>query len=526
MVVVFIFNDFTMNGLIVSHHVSFFSVYIQVWRAPDDLSFPQPPGQKLPEPEMRISLPNGPLTFRFAFPTREDSPGSAVLRCGDYAYIAYYIKAEIDKKGWRNPSLKLPITIIPSRPLPMPQLLSRFATQHRDEIKKMKFCCFACGNAGFVSIEQNIGRRAYAPGETIDLRGSKVSNESSIPVTMQLVLRQHIQLSTTGAYAITTHGCQRFHLAETQIAPGSSFDLDELIKATVPAVPPSFFGAQGLSSAKREPLTFTYELSLQAKAKSGHKVKIDMPILVSALPPKSEALDEASTSVGTANMLTPFDIQSFSVTDNSPCDTVNMVTGLEDNQGVIVPSVTGSTNLYDSTDLGSSVNAYHYQPQVVTFSSSTSTYPTSSTPIDAGNDTDVILTSAPPPTLQVDHSKAYNLLLERMAMEYDARITVDKWIKEYPTVASNLTPQEFAGVLKKVLFSLEQAAVARELTNGMSKDVFTTKHITAAMEACPYSKLDIVRVMAPYVRDPENKEDILSSLYSFERSDASKLFAN
>jgi hypothetical protein len=471
---------------------------------------------------MKISLPNGPLTFRFAFPTREDSPGSAVLRCGDYAYIAYYIKAEIDKKGWRNPSLKLPITIIPSRPLPMPQLLSRFATQHQDEIKKMKFCCFACGNAGFVSIEMNVGRRAYAPGEIIDLQGSKVVNDSTIPVTMQLVLRQHIQLSTTGVYAFSTHGCERFHLAERETAPGTSFYLDELLNATIPAVPPSFFGAQGLASAKREPLTFTYDLSLQAKAKSGHKVKIDMPILVSALPPKPEAIAEASTSASTAaNMLSPFEIQSFAVTDNAPCETVNIVTGLEDNQGVIVPSITGSTNLYDNTDYGSSVNSYSYQPQVVTFSS---TSPGSSTGgID--NNVNVTPTSTAAPSVKIDHDKAYAVLLERMAVEYDTRLVVDKWIKEYPTAASNLTPQEFAGVLKKVLFSLEQPAVARELTNGMSKDVMTTKHITAAMEACPYSKLELVRVMAPYARDPENKEDVLSSLYSFERNDAAKLFA-
>lgn len=498
------------NGLRKADWIGKNDVYVQVWRAPDEM--PQV-GKKLPEPEMKISLPDGPLSFKFAFPTREDSPGSAVLNCGDSAYIAYYIKAEIDKKGWRNPSLKYPVTILPSRPVPMLPLLSPSLTEEEDEIKKMKFCCFACGKAGLVTIKLQTGRRAYAPGETIRLHGSQVLNASTIPVTVQVVLRQHIQLSTTGVHAITTRGCQRFHLAQKEIGPESSLYLDELLPV-VPAVPPSFFGAQGLSTARREPLIYTYELSLQAKAKSGHKVKVDVPILVSALPPKPEAIQEASTAVNTLSIGSLYEIQNFAVTDNSPCDTVIMATGLEDNQGVIVPSITGSTNIYEIEDSGSSTNFYDYHPQVVTFSSPTGAV-----------DNDMVTISPQQNTVEIDRRKAYDLLLERMAMEYDARLTVDKWIKEYPKAASKLSADEFAGVLKKVLLSLEQAAVARELTNGMGKDALTTKHITAAMEACPYSKLDIVRVMAPYVRDPENKEDVLSSLYSFERSDASKLFA-
>ena len=484
-------------------------VYVQVWRAPDDLVTPLPVGKKLPEPEKKIKLPDQVMTFKFAFPTRADSPGSVVVNCGDRAYIAYYIKAEIDRKGWRNPSLKYPITIIPLRPAPMPQLLSQFMIESENQIKKTKICCFACGEAGMVTIKLN-SRRAYAPGETLQLTGSQVVNSSSISITVRIVIRQIIQLATTGSYAKTTNGSQRFEIGSKEVSPSSSIGLDDF-QAVVPALPPSFFGARGSSTARREPLTFTYELSLQAKASSGHKVKVDMPILISALPPKQQAIQDANASNTQVPIYNPFEIQSFAVTDDSPCNTVIMATGLEDGGGKIVDSATGAANIYEPEDAGSSSNSYMYQPQVVTYQSTINTIEESIAPVEVGNN-------------EADRANAYNGLIENMKYNTDTRFVVNRWIKENPTSAASITSDEFAGVLTKVLFSLEQAAVARELTSGMGNGVLTTEYIMKAIDACPYSKVELVRVMAPYVSDPGNKGIVLEQLYSFERGEASKMF--
>ena len=144
-----------------------------------------------------------------------------------------------------------------------------------------------------VTIKLN-SRLAYAPGETLQLTGSQVVNSSSISIILRIVIRQIIQL-TTGLNAYTTRGSQRFAIGAKEVSPGTSINLDDF-QAIVPALPPSFFGARGSSTARREPLTFTYELSLQARAYSCHKVKVDMPILISALPPKQQAIQDANAS--------------------------------------------------------------------------------------------------------------------------------------------------------------------------------------------------------------------------------------
>ena len=208
-----------------------------------------------------------------------------------------------------------------------------------------------------VTIKLN-SRLAYAPGETLQLTGSQVVNSSSISIILRIVIRQIIQL-TTGLNAYTTRGSQRFAIGAKEVSPGTSINLDDF-QAIVPALPPSFFGARGSSTARREPLTFTYELSLQARAYSCHKVKVDMPILISALPPKQQAIQDANASNTQVPIYNPFEIQSFAVTDDSPCNTVIMATGLEDGGGKIVDSATGAANIYEPEDAGSSSNSYMY----------------------------------------------------------------------------------------------------------------------------------------------------------------------
>ena len=229
-----------------------------------------------------------------------------------------------------------------------------------------KCCCFTCCEAGKIKIRLQLGRRAYSPGEKVNLSGSYLDNDSTIPVNVRVVLRQMNQLSTTGTFETTETGIDRIELASEEVEPQSSTSLENLL-VTIPAVPPSFFGARGLEDALREPLLFTYVLSLQGKATSGHKVKVDMPILISALPPKSDAIHEAVNKTSHQIPITdPFQLQHLSVTDDSPCDTVPVMTGLDG--ALVVPSVTGTCNLWEKEeDTGNPADAFLYEPQVVVF---------------------------------------------------------------------------------------------------------------------------------------------------------------
>lgn len=522
------------NGLRSADWFSGNDVYIQVWRPPKKLPLSHFTGKKT-EPRYRHygKLSKEPMTWKFAFPTRADTPGSAILKAGDRAFVAYYIKVEIVKhefSSWKNPSLKLPVIIIPARPAPTHALLSPYEIEHEDQIKKFKLCCCSCDEAGNVAIKVQMGRRAYAPGEKVDLRNSALLNNSSIAVRARVLLRQHIVLSTTRRGVPTTlNVMHRFQLSSKLVPPGSEVSLDEL-KITIPAVPPSFFGSKGSSVAFREPLIYSYTLSVHGKAESGHKVKVEIPILISAVPPKVSAIQEASTQNSSLQLFgDPFQIRKYAILDDKPCDTMTPITGLEDCNGQIVPAMTGGGNIYEADDCGNGTGYCQYEPQVVVFSSSNdaiNTTENSSVLSLANPEQEHKAPTAPDTENEESIEMAYNYLLESLKVEYDSRLAVERWIKNYPNVAAKLTPEEFAGILRKIIFSLEQASIARELTIGfhINNGNLTTKYINAALEACPYSKIDIVRVMAPYVEDPQNKEYVLAYLYSYEREEASNLF--
>jgi len=287
----------------------------------------------------------------------------------------------------------------------------------------------------------------------------------------------------------------------------------------IPPVPPSFFGANGMY-ARREPLTYNYSISLQAVNDGGTKVSCELPILISALPPTRKAITAAqSMTMSTAPLTNPGDITKNAVLDDRPCETVEEKTGLEDGL-TLTPVVDTSGNAYNGNIYshtedsgGSSQGVIQYQPLVSVFPSAP--------PLEG--DVGVPPSTQEPTTSDnVGHDEAFNDLLSRMADELDARLAVDAWIKENPSATAELSPEEFAIILKKVLYSYDQASVARELVVGRGS--VTVDHVLATMEACPFSKADLAKTMAPYVSDPENKESILSQLYSFEKDDVSKMF--
>jgi hypothetical protein len=323
-------------------------VYVQASRAPpNDLSCPQRiPGQNSSDPSKITVLPNGRTEYKFAFQTRADSPGSASF--GINSRIAYYVYAKIDKKWRINPSIKIPITIEPSRPVPLPPLLAPFQKESKElPLYKIKFFFISCGEAGTAKIKVKLGRRAYAPGEPIDLF-CDLSNNSTLSVDLKVVLKQHILMTESSRHAISQRMERDFFLfkkhceAQSSLFVGHRHGPIETIR--VPAfLPPSFFGARGLAAAggrSIDPLTFTYHLEVEAKADSGSKINVKIPILISALPPTSDAVLAASGEIPVP-VYKAFGVKEFTITDDSPCETVKSHPGKKDGGARdIVPSVT------------------------------------------------------------------------------------------------------------------------------------------------------------------------------------------
>ena len=140
---------------------------------------------------------------------------------------------------------------------------------------------------------------------------------------------------------------------------------------------------------------------------------------------------------------------------------------------------TGRCNLWDrKEDLGGSSNLYLYSPQVVDFSPN-------------GGDAQQQRSGSVPEAVEnidncieyndIDNCTAYNVLISSLKTEYDSRLAVDKWFKQYPSAASSLSADEFVGALKLTLLSLEQSAIARELVSSLGSGVLNTNYILAAM---------------------------------------------
>jgi hypothetical protein len=370
------------------------------------------------------------------------------------------------------------------------------------------------GPAGDMKIKMHVARRAYAPGETIDFTGSRIENNSSIPITLCVILKQRSEYCQKKSFF------DEIELGNLEVEPLSSSCLEN-IKITIPAVPPSFFGAKGLglSSYNLEPLTFGYILSLEGKSSGGCKVIVNMPILVSALPPTNNAIEQAMSSPPIQVQSSTYDpdpvgLEEHSVTHDRLVHTVIMATGLEDCNGAVMSASTGTG------DGPMMLQDEDYSPQVVVFGGDAQQQQQQQ---EQSSGYEYTVPEVVDSTIA--NSTAYSFLMSNMETEYDSSLAVGKWIKLYPSAASSLSADEFAGVLKKTLYSMEQGAVARKLVSGLGSGVLNTNYIVTAMKACQFSKPMLVGVMAPHVSDPENKEVVLAELYPYERKDLENTFA-
>lgn len=236
-------------------------VYVQAYRVgPQGVDR----SKALPGPDTKAVLPAGMMVFPFAFPIRPDAPGTAELQVGDWASIRYTLYANIDKAWWMDPCVKRGITVIAARPRPPPSLLFPIEYADPSPVRMSSSCCFPSWTSlGTAALRARLSRQTFASGEPLELTASLL-NDASSPLVVTVALVRWALLSTTQK---KFHHQQMFKTAipiyQESVDAGGAWTFDGVRRnMRFPPAYPSFFGASGIATASREPVTFTYALSV------------------------------------------------------------------------------------------------------------------------------------------------------------------------------------------------------------------------------------------------------------------------
>jgi len=481
-------------------------VYVQVYR-PENAKKEIVGGIKLPGPQKVMPI-IGEIVAPFAFPLLHDAAPSAELGLGDRSYIRYTVRAYIDLANWRDPFTKRLITVIPNRPIPKPLLLSPYIAEVESE--RLTSSCCGIGKYGVATIKLVMDRLAYAPGEVIDLSKSTALFEGKKDdVSVVLKLKGHYRLSTSHH---GTTNCKSYEIGSIKLTPNTTSII--IGDFRIPQVYPSFWGGvKDHSRMHYACLRWTYSLVLRVKGNGpcdGY-VEASLPVLICSAPPYANVLAQYHN-------LPPKRKPVWSLWDIFN----EAATGLEE-ACATAPRITGPEDVGKTVDLGQSVNTWEgkddnnnvgeggmtYQPIISIFDGPSSICTITEEGVSGG-------------TVQ----SSLDELLEKMDGSFDKRLVVGEWTQSHPDQARQLSPHDFKAILKKVTFSLDQTSVVNELTAAFEgSSNLTCKHIVSTMKVCKYQKKEVASIMAPFVRDSQNKEMVLDQLeYSFDKQRVSQKF--
>mmetsp|Transcript_8535 Transcript_8535/g.20551 ORF Transcript_8535/g.20551 Transcript_8535/m.20551 type:complete len:721 (+) Transcript_8535:146-2308(+) len=497
-------------------------VYIQAYRPEDAKSTDIKTGKKLPGPQKKIILPAGTeITAPFAFALRHDAPPSAELSAGDYCYIRYKVRAYIDLANWRDPFAKQMITVIPNRPIPKPLLIQPHSTTVGPS-PIFSSCC-KCGKSGVATIKFETSRIAYAPGETVDVGRSTILYEGKKKdETAQLVLTGYYQMST---YRSSTTRTREYNLGTIPLVPYVETHLassGQQQTFQIPPVYPSFYGSV---KTREWPLysclKWTYTLGIKVGGEGcATSVQAFLPVLISSAPPYQEALEQYQGMPHKTTMpCGMWDIfQHAVVGPEDACTTAPTITGPEDGGQTV--AVGQQVNTWEGPEDNQNVGDHglHYQPMITTFDG-----PAKTSIMPTYQQEEIPMVAAEPIAAA---GAVVDSLLEKMDHELDKRMAVGIWVREHPSQAQLLSPNDFSSILSKVTFSLDQPSVVGELLAAFEgSHNLTCQHILATMNTCQYQKTEVAGMMAPYARDPQNKDSVLANLdYSFDKKSVSDKF--
>lgn len=493
-------------------------VYVQAYRPPDantDMS------KSLPKPDKMIYLPDEELIMPFAFQILADAPGSAEFPgVGDQCHVRYALRAYIDTSNWRDPSVKRILQVIPNRPLPQLSLLAPARMEALDQpIYDCSYCgCKCCKLSGLVSTKLRLERLAYAPGESIQFAG-EIVNDSNKVLPFAVILTLCVLMRTSGG--AQTRMDRVFTLFQSTVPAQSSVSLEEhpgLEYARIPTVFPSFYGGilKPHTVASYPCLRWTYTIEVRAGGSIDGccgmtAVYARVPILICSAAPYLHQI-EAAIDMRPVDAMDPFlFLEAYAVTDLEGIDTAPTLTGPEDGGVTVVAEHTGTINAYEANEDANNVDGtlLSYAPVVHTFSGASPYVP-------------IVFAD----TVESRSDKTLGELLKEMEDSFEKQRVVGKWVQNNPAQAQNLSPDDFGRILDQVTFSLDKNAVVSELVTAFeATKKLTCGHIVATMESCPFQKADVAKLMAPHVRDPENKNLVLERIdFLFEREEVSSKF--
>ena len=222
----------------------------------------------------RTVLPAGTFERAFAFPLHVDVIGSVEVcfEHGDLANIRHLLNAFVDlgniydpSEGPANRSTEIPITILPSRQLPSPDMLQPIQNFNYLPRRIPRLCFFSKGT---YAMSAKLWRQAYAPGEALDFAFS-VANNSSVSLVMTVTIfclvsvhssSKMIEHSIHRAYVEphTTYEIGYDSLNPDREVVASSASPREERKLVVPTVPLTFRGLFSVQN-KIEFTTSTYQ---------------------------------------------------------------------------------------------------------------------------------------------------------------------------------------------------------------------------------------------------------------------------
>ena len=248
-----------------------------------------------------VTLPSSSVkkVYPFTFQLRNDAPGSASWKIGtDIATVSYTLKTYIDL--YRKIGVDgIQFTVVANRPLPRPSLLSPYRMETGDQPLHNMFSCCCIGSKRIsytVSMKLHIARLAYSVGETLNLSGSTVINNSALPQRVQIVLKSYLQQD--GGYNQKHNLTNDYILFETKIPEKQTViltNLPDYYNIRVPNVYPSYSGVY-MDVAQNERLnacikwSYTLEIRLPDWGNCGFYCRT--PILISAVPPFTQLLQQ------------------------------------------------------------------------------------------------------------------------------------------------------------------------------------------------------------------------------------------
>mmetsp|Transcript_4593 Transcript_4593/g.8712 ORF Transcript_4593/g.8712 Transcript_4593/m.8712 type:complete len:760 (-) Transcript_4593:718-2997(-) len=534
------------------------NVYCQVYRIPKETAIKR--GKGLPDPSTKMTIVKGRSVYPFAFALRTDAPGSAELPVLGSARLRYDLYAHIDRAFSNDPSRKLVVTVIPNRPVPLVKLLGPVFHIQRDQpILKRQMCGCRTGQIkGLVSIHLSLNRRSFAPGELIDLIASSVEYPPSQTLSVTVFLVLHVEMSTsTGQQTTKRHYTT---LWSSPLPPNSQRSLSQLgLTSEMIRMPPVFpcfdGGVPAPSSRHFACLRWSYTIDLvvaptKESALVGDGVaSSSIPILVAAAPPHEHILHQLAQSgapppeeLQSPAMQTPFSIFADAISNNDPSDTTPWIMGPECG-GSLLPATGFSETAFtfdeeeDAGAIGGETPVY--VPLIHTSAATgrstppkqplqpTQVPPSTSTAAAASLEEEFLNAETTTP----ESGGTVEALLHALSnnsndISKDKRRIIGAWmLRHYHSPSSSLSPTDVGSVLSTVTSVLEQPSVTVTLLEGGLAEHLTCAHICAAVQACPYQKAPVAKLMARLARDPEQQHTVLALMdTSFERRAVEQAF--